>query len=123
MSFVSSIGNHGPTIQLATDIEAVHAAIRAYRAIAERSGADLELAANMFGYRLMQRGKLDDARAVFEANVEDHPDSWNVYDSLAEAFMESGETQRAIELYEHRSRSTRGTETPSRSGSPLRTAS
>lgn len=29
MSIVSSIGNHGPTIQLATDIEAVHAAIRA----------------------------------------------------------------------------------------------
>ena len=33
-------------------------------------------------------------------NVEDHPESWNVYDSLAEAFKEAGDRQRAIELYE-----------------------
>ncbi len=34
------------------------------------------------------------------ANVEDNPESWNVYDSLGEAYKDAGNSARAIELYE-----------------------
>ncbi len=55
---------------------------------------------NNFGYQLVNQGKLDDAIELFELNVEEHPDSWNCYDSLGEALAAKGETKRAIEFYE-----------------------
>jgi predicted alpha/beta superfamily hydrolase/TolA-binding protein len=54
---------------------------------------------NAIGYRLMGRGKIDEAIEVFKLNVELHPDSANVYDSLGEAYMNSGDTKNAIENY------------------------
>jgi cytochrome c-type biogenesis protein CcmH/NrfG len=33
-------------------------------------------------------------------NTEDHPASWNVWDSLAEAFMDKGDKEQAIKYYE-----------------------
>nr|NIR48311.1 tetratricopeptide repeat protein [candidate division KSB1 bacterium]NIR73039.1 tetratricopeptide repeat protein [candidate division KSB1 bacterium]NIS23819.1 tetratricopeptide repeat protein [candidate division KSB1 bacterium]NIT70746.1 tetratricopeptide repeat protein [candidate division KSB1 bacterium]NIU24468.1 tetratricopeptide repeat protein [candidate division KSB1 bacterium] len=39
------------------------------------------------------------AIAVFKLNVEAYPDSWNVYDSLAEAYMENGQNELAIQFY------------------------
>ena len=38
--------------------------------------------------------------AVFEKNVAAFPASWNVHDSLAEAYAEDGQKQRAITAYE-----------------------
>ena len=38
--------------------------------------------------------------AVFQLNVEGFPDSSNVYDSLAEAYMTAGKDEVAIENYE-----------------------
>ena len=40
--------------------------------------------------------KLPEALAYFKLNVEFYPDSWNVYDSLAEGYMENGEKELAI---------------------------
>ncbi len=37
--------------------------------------------------------------AIFELNVKAYPESWNVYDSLGEAYMVRGDHDRAIELY------------------------
>ena len=37
---------------------------------------------------------------VFKLNVEAHPDSSNVYDSLAETYMNRGERDLAIKNYE-----------------------
>ncbi len=54
---------------------------------------------NLFGYRLMAGGKLDDAIAVFRRNVELHPDSANVYDNLAEALEQKGDMAEAIRHY------------------------
>jgi glyoxylase-like metal-dependent hydrolase (beta-lactamase superfamily II) len=54
---------------------------------------------NMLGYRLLGQDRVDEAIAVFELNVDRFPDSWNVYDSLGEAFAVKGDTERAIELY------------------------
>jgi len=55
---------------------------------------------NQLGYLLIRLKKLDDAIAVFIQNTEDHPDSWNVWDSLAEAYMDKGDKERAIRYYE-----------------------
>ncbi|HEX5633447.1 MAG TPA: DUF2911 domain-containing protein, partial [Gemmatimonadales bacterium] len=40
---------------------------------------------NAAGYRLLAQKKVDEAIALFQRNVKAHPESWNVYDSLAEA--------------------------------------
>jgi Tfp pilus assembly protein PilF len=37
---------------------------------------------------------------LFQRNVKAHPDSWNVYDSLAEAYGVKGEKRLAIVNYE-----------------------
>jgi glyoxylase-like metal-dependent hydrolase (beta-lactamase superfamily II) len=58
-----------------------------------------ERSLNALGYRLLGEGRTGDAIAVFEMNVEAFPESWNVYDSLAEGLMTAGENERAIELY------------------------
>jgi predicted TPR repeat methyltransferase len=37
---------------------------------------------------------------MFKLNTTLYPDSWNVYDSLAEAVLKAGHTEKAIKLYE-----------------------
>ncbi|MCU1279053.1 MAG: hypothetical protein JWM53_2599 [bacterium] len=54
---------------------------------------------NLFGYNLMQQKKLDEAIAIFLRNVKEHPQSWNVYDSLAEAYVTKGDKPAAVENY------------------------
>ena len=55
---------------------------------------------NAAGYSLLGREKVDEAIALFEMNVELYPESWNVYDSLAEAYATKGKTELAIEYYQ-----------------------
>jgi Tfp pilus assembly protein PilF len=59
----------------------------------------MESEINRLGYRVMGAGHLEDAMALFELNVAEFPDSWNAYDSLAEAFETAGKPDRALELY------------------------
>ena len=54
---------------------------------------------NQWGYELMGEKHLPEAMEVFKLNVSLNPDSGNVYDSLAEAYMKSGDKQRSIEFY------------------------
>jgi glyoxylase-like metal-dependent hydrolase (beta-lactamase superfamily II) len=52
------------------------------------------------GYFLLQQmKKADDAVLLFELNAELYPGSWNAFDSLAEAWYEKGEKQKALTLY------------------------
>ncbi|MGB2908716.1 MAG: tetratricopeptide repeat protein [Candidatus Aminicenantaceae bacterium] len=55
---------------------------------------------NNIGYSLLNARKIPEALAVFTWNVEAYPLSANACDSLAEAYMENGDTQQAIKLYE-----------------------
>jgi CubicO group peptidase (beta-lactamase class C family) len=64
------------------------------------SGAIPEQALNTAGYRLLRENQVADAIAVFRRNVELHPASANVYDSLGEAYAAAGDTARAIASYE-----------------------
>ena len=55
---------------------------------------------NTLGYTLMAQNKMKEALAMFEKNVRDHPDSWNVYDSLAECQEKGGDVKHAVKNYE-----------------------
>lgn len=55
---------------------------------------------NTLGYGLMNAGMIDRAIMLFEHNVETHPESWNVYDSLGEALTNKGDRASAITQYE-----------------------
>jgi tetratricopeptide (TPR) repeat protein len=54
---------------------------------------------NSLGYQLLREGKVEAAIAIFELNVEEFPESWNVYDSLAEGYMTAGKNAQAIAHY------------------------
>lgn len=54
---------------------------------------------NAYGYQLMGQGKLKEAIDIFKENVKRYPESWNVYDSLAEAQEKSGDNKAAVNNY------------------------
>ena len=54
---------------------------------------------NALGYRLLLKDKTADAIEVFKYNAKEYPDSFNVYDSLGEAYYKNGETDLAVENY------------------------
>ncbi len=55
---------------------------------------------NNAGYNLLSFKRIEDAIDVFKLNVKQHPNSWNCYDSLGEAYAISGNKAVAIENYE-----------------------
>jgi len=55
---------------------------------------------NNYGYQLMGQDKLDEAIKLFQMNVKNHPDSWNVWDSLGEGLNNKGDKKGAKEKYE-----------------------
>ncbi|HEU4526020.1 MAG TPA: DUF2911 domain-containing protein, partial [Gemmatimonadales bacterium] len=54
---------------------------------------------NNYGYELLGAGKVDSAIVVFRKNVKDYPKSWNVYDSLGEAYAVKGDKKKARDNY------------------------
>jgi CubicO group peptidase (beta-lactamase class C family) len=63
-------------------------------------GVITEGTVNQVGYSLMESKKVEDAILVFRKNVALHFDSWNVYDSLGEAYMKHGDKDLAIKNYQ-----------------------
>jgi len=55
---------------------------------------------NQLGYTLLYGGHQQEAITVFQRNVQDYPQSFNVYDSLGEAYMQTGQKELAIKNYE-----------------------
>jgi len=54
---------------------------------------------NALGYRLLNDKKTEAALEIFKFNVECYPESFNVYDSLGEAYMITGDKEAAIHNY------------------------
>jgi tetratricopeptide (TPR) repeat protein len=54
---------------------------------------------NTLGYQFLFAGKIDNAMEIFKKNVEMHPDSWNVYDSLGECYAAAKDNKNAVEYY------------------------
>lgn len=74
-----------------------------YKKLSEKYGYPVqapESQLNQLGYMILNSKMYDQAIAVFKLNVEKYPDSPNVYDSLGEAYENSGELKLALANYE-----------------------
>lgn len=81
----------------------VEAAISQYKELKANEPDDYyfkESELNKLGYQLFQVGKIPEALEILKLNVEEYPNSSNVYDSLGEAYMVSGNNELAIVNYE-----------------------
>ncbi len=67
---------------------------------AHEAGLGGEADINMLGYQMVNRHQIALAIVVFTFNVAAYPESSNVYDSLAEAYMNDGQIERSIRNYE-----------------------
>ena len=89
-------------LRKAIDTVGIEAAIKEYRSARARqgdSGKPTEGQMNSLGYQYLRSRKVGEAIAIFELNIEAFPASANAYDSLAEAYLENGDTERAIRNY------------------------
>ena len=59
-----------------------------------------EDALNNFGYALLRNEDTAGAIQIFTLNAETFPESANVWDSLAEAYMKAGDTDQAVTHYQ-----------------------
>jgi CubicO group peptidase (beta-lactamase class C family) len=79
------------------------AAVEAYLRLKRDHGRDHyfdELELNLLGLHLLFReGRPGDALDILALNVEEHPESYNVYDSLGYALLQEGRTGEALACY------------------------
>lgn len=54
---------------------------------------------NWAGYQLMAKGEVKSAIEIFKLNADAYPASWNVYDSLAEGYMNDEQWDKARKYY------------------------
>jgi peptidylprolyl isomerase len=84
------------------DARGLDAMITQYQQLSAAGGQDIytsESDLNGLGYRLLAKKRIKEAIEVFKLNVAAYPQSANVYDSLAEAYLANGDKQQAIENY------------------------
>jgi len=92
-----------PMLVLIAKAKGTQAALQRYAELKKSPLADFkveERTLNGLGYTLMFSGQVQDAIAVFQRNVQEYPESGNVYDSLGEAYMKAGQKELAIQNYE-----------------------
>lgn len=58
-----------------------------------------EMMANALAYRFMGEGRMAESEMLFELNIRNYPNSFNVYDSMGEFKEAQGNKQKATELY------------------------
>jgi len=77
----------------------IEKAMEAYRQIKKEKPENATVAEariNGLGYGFLRQKKLPEAIAYFKLNAEFYPQSWNVYDSLGDAYMANGDKELAI---------------------------
>lgn len=52
-----------------------------------------------YAYQLLWRGRVDDAIKLLRWTADEHPCSWNVFQSLGDAYMQRGELAPAVVSY------------------------
>ncbi|MBT8384587.1 MAG: tetratricopeptide repeat protein, partial [Bacteroidia bacterium] len=78
-------------------------ALKTYKTLLEKDENDPavnECNLNYLGYRFLGKGKNKVAKDIFELNMMLYPESFNVYDSYAEACMKLGKIDLALEYYQ-----------------------
>jgi tetratricopeptide (TPR) repeat protein len=89
-------------MEQAIEESGIEVAIKKYHTMKELQKAKYYFGENDFnalGYRLVGSGKIDEAIEIFKLNIDAFPESWNVYDSLAEAYMTKEKNELAIKYY------------------------
>lgn len=89
----------GEALASTIEAEGIDAAIQRYRDLKTKQGGAYDFSEgelNTLGYQLLQRKKMKEAIRIFQLNVEAYPQSGNVYESLAEAYMDNSEKELAI---------------------------
>jgi hypothetical protein len=81
------------------DVTAARAELEAGFRAAACAGLLTEASINRIGYRILRAGLPGLAIVAFRHNVERFPASYNVYDSLGEAYLEAGEDEKALANY------------------------
>jgi len=82
--------------------QGAEAAVSEYRRLRRTAGNEYDFGENqlnLLGYQLLGRGRLAEAIAILELNVEMFPDAFNTHDSLGEAYLAAGQRERAIAAY------------------------
>jgi CubicO group peptidase (beta-lactamase class C family) len=108
-------GGEEPAISYLNYDQHDSAGTRFFRAVLERGGEEgsrlfpefrkaypeefNESTVNRVGYQLMSVRRFKEAIAVLKLNMEAYPESANVYDSLAEAYLNSGDKDLAAAYY------------------------
>jgi tetratricopeptide (TPR) repeat protein len=98
-----SPGGEFGTLLVLAKAKGAPAALGHYTALKNAGGKDAgieEGTLNGLGYMLLYDGQEQDAIAIFKRNVQEYPESSNVYDSLGEAYMKTGQKALAIANYE-----------------------
>ncbi|UCC39735.1 MAG: serine hydrolase [Candidatus Aminicenantes bacterium] len=89
MVFVRTIKNKG-----------IEEAVKLFHELRKENPDDLsEGSINSVGYTLLNSRRIPEAIEIFKLNVETFPNSANVYDSLAEAYVRKGDSELAIKYY------------------------
>ena len=87
-------------VLLALAMRGTQAALDTYERLKQHAipgyGSPDEGALNQLGYTLLRDRKVDEAIKAFQLNVQEYPQGWNCYDSLAEAYMTAGQKELAI---------------------------
>ncbi len=91
-------------VVMGADIDAMDASVRRAEAQWKSFGIDAsvilpEANINSAGYTLLQRKEYDKAIRAFQYNVKRFPKSYNAHDSLAEAYLTTGDKANAIKYY------------------------
>lgn len=97
--------DHGPfpTLAIIAKLKGAQAALQRFTELKESGPAGQkvnETTLNELGYLLLSANQVQDSIAVFQRNVQEYPQSSNVYDSLGEAYMDAGKKELAIANYE-----------------------
>lgn len=75
-------------------------ALQDFQAIKQKNPTtNFEELLNRLGYEFLRSHKFETALTIFKLNVQEYPEAWNVYDSLAEGYERIGDNANAIKNY------------------------
>ena len=93
-----------PVLSVTIDTAGIEAALAQHRSLSRENPRRYnfrEPELNHLGYYLLQKKKINEAIAIFQLNAEQFPQSFNVFDSLGDAYVAAGNDTEAIESYRH----------------------
>jgi imidazolonepropionase-like amidohydrolase len=102
---VAALANRKPigdVLFAAIQKDGIRAAVDQYHQLVATQHDSYDFSENelvSLGYRLLHMQKISDAIEIFKLSVEAYPQSYNTYDSLAEAYMDHGDRDLAIQNY------------------------